>query len=81
MIGRRSRFREVPGLVQKSFGRDASTGEMCGIDFFEDRASLAALRATGLAKTIPVAYEATDVRREVCEVLYPLYPDRGPRAG
>jgi hypothetical protein len=31
-----------------------------------------------LAQTIPSAYEAIDVRREVYEVLYPLWPDRGP---
>lgn len=31
-----------------------------------------------LAKTIPGAYEATNVRREVYEVLYPLKPERGP---
>ena len=33
-----------------------------------------------LARTIPTAYEATDVRREVYEVLYPLWPERGPFA-
>jgi len=78
LIERRPRFREVPGLVQKIYGRDESTGDVCGIYFFEDQKALADFRETELAKTIPTAYEAKDVRREVYEVLYPLYPDRGP---
>ena len=75
---RRPRFREVPGLVQKIYGRDPETGEVCGIYFFESAAALAAFRETELARTIPTAYEAVDVRREVYEVLYPLWADRGP---
>jgi hypothetical protein len=31
-----------------------------------------------LASTLPTAYEAIDVRREIYEVLYPLWPERGP---
>lgn len=77
---RRPRFRQVPGLVQKIYGRDDSTGAMCGIYFFEDRESLAAFRDSELAKTIPTAYEAEEVRPEVYEVLYPLHPERGPFA-
>ncbi len=77
-IERRPRFREVPGLVQKIYGRDDTTGDMCGIYFFEDQAALAEFRDSELAKTIPAAYEAIDVRREVYEVLYPLYPEKGP---
>jgi len=78
LIERRPRFHEVPGLVQKIYGRDESTGDVCGIYFFEDQKALAEFRETELAKTIPAAYEAKDVRREVYEVLYPLHPDRGP---
>jgi hypothetical protein len=81
VMERRPRFKEIPGLVQKIYGKDESTGDVCGIYFFEDQESLAAFRETELAKTIPTAYEATDIRREVYEVLYPLYPDRGPIAG
>jgi hypothetical protein len=80
MLERRPRFCEVPGLIQKIYGRDASSGDACGIYFFEDQAALDAFRETELAKTIPTAYEATDIRREVFDVLYPLYPDRGPLA-
>jgi hypothetical protein len=51
---------------------------VCGIYFFENQAALAAFRETELAKTIPAAYEAVDVRREVYDVLYPLRTERGP---
>lgn len=78
LLARRPRFREVPGLVQKIYGRDETTGHICGIYFFEDQASLAAFRETELAQTIPTAYEADDIRREVYEVMYPLHPERGP---
>ena len=80
LADRRPRFREVPGLVQKVYGRDPETGDVCGIYFFESDETLAAFRETELARTIPTAYEAVDVRREVYEVLYPLWPERGPFA-
>jgi hypothetical protein len=32
---RRPRFRDVPGLVQKVYGHDPETGDVCGIYFFE----------------------------------------------
>ncbi|MEJ2142257.1 MAG: YdhR family protein [Gammaproteobacteria bacterium] len=75
---RRHNFLEVPGLIQKIYGRDPETGDWCGIYFFKDKESLAAFRDSELAQTIPVAYEATDVRREIYEVQFPLYPERGP---
>lgn len=78
IVERRPRFLEVPGLVQKFYGRDESTGDVCGIYFFEDQSALAAFRETELAKTIPTAYEAEEVRPEIYDVLFPLYPDRGP---
>jgi hypothetical protein len=67
--------------VQKIYGRDGATGDVCGIYFFENKAALDAFRETELAQTIPVAYEAIDIRREVYEVLYPLRPERGPVMG
>lgn len=78
LLERRPRFRDVPGLVQKIYGRDEATGDVCGIYFFESQQALAAFRETELAATIPVAYEAVDVRREVYELLYPLWTERGP---
>lgn len=73
-----ARFREVPGLLQKIFGRDPQNGDICGIYFFENDAALAAYRESDLAKTIPGAYEAVDVRRETFNVLQSLFPERGP---
>ena len=81
LLERRPRFLEVPGLVQKFYGRDESTGDVCGIYFFQDHDSLTAFRDTELARTIPAAYEAKEIRREIYEVLYPLYLDRGPITG
>jgi hypothetical protein len=37
---RRPRFREVPGLVQKIYGRDPASGDVCGIYFFESPEAL-----------------------------------------
>ena len=78
MNERKPHFLEVPGLIQKIYGRDEATGDTCGIYFFESKEALAAFRESELAKTIPAAYEAADVRREVYEVLYPLKPEIGP---
>jgi len=78
LIERRPHFHDVPGLVQKIYGRDESTGAVCGIYFFEDEDALSAFRETELAKTIPTAYEAKEIRGEVYEVLCSLHPDRGP---
>lgn len=80
LLERRPRFREVPGLVQKIYGRDGETGDVCGIYFFESQEALGAFRETELARTIPTAYEAVDVRREVYDVLWPLWRERGPFA-
>lgn len=79
-VERRPRFKEIPGLVQKFYGKDEATGDVCGIYFFTDKQALADFRDSELAKSIPAAYEATDVRREVYEVMFPLYDDRGPVA-
>jgi heme-degrading monooxygenase HmoA len=78
LLERRPRFHEVPGLVQKIYGRDDDTGDVCGIYFFESTDALAAFRESELARTIPIAFEAIDVRREVYDVLYPLRPELGP---
>ncbi|HJU75101.1 MAG TPA: YdhR family protein [Gemmatimonadaceae bacterium] len=78
LLERRPRFLQVPGLLQKVYGRDPATGAVCGIYFFANRQALQAFRDGELAQTIPDAYEATEVRREVYDVLYSLRPERGP---
>jgi heme-degrading monooxygenase HmoA len=75
---RRPRFEAVPGLLQKIYARDPETGDVCGIYFFDSRESLDRFRQSELARTIPEAYEAEDVRREVYDVMYPLRPEIGP---
>lgn len=81
LLERRPRFLDVPGLIQKIYGRDESTGDICGIYFFENQKALSEFRETELAKTIPTAYEVAEIRMEVYEILYPLHPDRGPITG
>jgi hypothetical protein len=75
---RRPRFLEVPGLLQKIYGRDPSTGLACGIYFFESEEALRAFGESELARTIGAAYEAVEVRREVYDLLFPLRPEVGP---
>jgi len=78
ILERRPRFLDVPGLLQKIYGRDEATGYVCGIYFFESKEALTAFTQSELAKTIPTAYEAVEVRREVYDLMYPLRPERGP---
>lgn len=80
LLERRPRFLEVPGLLQKIYGRDNATGAVCGIYFFENQAALEAFRETDLAKTISSAYEVVEFRSEAYELLYSLRPGRGPFA-
>ena len=75
---RQPMFREVPGLVQKIFARDAASGDICGIYFFRDRAALTAYRESALAQSIPEAYEAINVRREVYESICSVFAEKGP---
>jgi hypothetical protein len=78
LLERRPRFQEVPGLVQKIYGKDEVTGAYCGIYFFEDQKALTEFRESELARTIGSANEAVEVRPEVYDVLFPLHPERGP---
>ena len=78
LLERKPRFLEVPGLLQKIYGRDNATGAVCGIYFFESQQALSAFRETELAKTIPSAYEVVEFRPEVYELLYSLRPEKGP---
>jgi len=80
-LERKPQFLEVDGLIQKFYGKDPESGAFCGIYLFRDRAALAAFAGSELAKTIPVAYEATEVRKEVYDLLYPLRSESGPVAG
>ncbi|WP_317930437.1 YdhR family protein [Halioxenophilus sp. WMMB6] len=75
---RRPNFLAVPGLIQKIYGRDPETGKLCGIYFFHDSDSADTFLQSDLAKTIPITYEATALRKERYEVLFPVDSERGP---
>ena len=66
-------FREVPGLVQKYYAREAATGDYCGVYLFESETALRAYRESALAKSIPPTYALEGAPRvEMLEVLFPL---------
>jgi hypothetical protein len=75
MERRAPEFRQVPGLIQKFYGREVDTGDTCGIYIFDSHESLRAFRQTELARTIPNAYQVESPRIEVFELLFPLHPD------
>lgn len=60
---RMSQFRDLPGLVQKYYARDESTGDWAGIYFWDSEESLSAYLESDLRKTIPSAYELTEPPR------------------
>jgi hypothetical protein len=74
MEERAPRFRsEVAGLVQKYYGYDPESGAFCGCYIFDSEDSRQAFRQSELARTIPAAYQAQEMRMEGYEVLFPLY--------
>jgi heme-degrading monooxygenase HmoA len=73
MEERAPQFRALPGLVQKYYGRERESGEFCGIYIWDSEESLAAFRASELARTIPAAYQVTSQPRiEIFDVLLTL---------
>jgi heme-degrading monooxygenase HmoA len=73
MEDRAPQFRALPGLVQKYYGRERESGEFCGIYIWDSEESLAAFRASDLARSIPAAYQVTSQPRvELFDVLFPL---------
>lgn len=54
---RMPRFRELPGLVQKYYVSDPSTGEIGGLYVWQSQEALQEYLAGDLRKTIPEAYE------------------------
>ncbi len=76
MEERAPRFRlEVPGLVQKYYGYEQQSGAFCGCYVFDSEGSREAFVGSELARTIPAAYEAQELRVEGYEVLFPLYEE------
>lgn len=71
---RAEQFRDVPGLVQKVYGREAESGEICGVYIFESQASLDAFHESELAKATREAYQVESARIERYDVLFTLWP-------
>lgn len=69
MEERRSAFEKVPGLLDKHFGYDDATGNICGLYVFESREALNAYVGSDLAASIPDAYDAVHVRRETYDLV------------
>jgi hypothetical protein len=72
LLERRPRFLQVPGLIQKVYGRDDETGDVCGIYFFESRAALAAFRETELPGRFRVRtmQSRSDAKCTVCCIRF-----------
>src|SRR5215216_1793369 len=69
-------FRAQPGLVQKYYAHEPTSGEWSGIYLWDSHEALTAFRASELARSIPAAYQVVGApRTEVLEVLFPLRPE------
>jgi hypothetical protein len=67
------RFRAIPGLIQKYYFVEESTGEIGGIYLWDSMESLQAYRESDLAKTIAAAYKVEwQPRIEVLKVIETL---------
>jgi hypothetical protein len=68
----------VPGLLQKYYAREASTGDYVGVHVFDSEESLIRYRHSELSRSLPVAYATSEQPRvETFEVLFPLRPEMG----
>jgi heme-degrading monooxygenase HmoA len=69
------RFREAPGLIQKYYVHDESSGEWAGIYVWDSEESLEAYLRSDLRKTIAEAYELIEPPRverfAIVDVLRP----------
>lgn len=68
-------FQGVPGLKQKFYAREPSSGDYCGVYLFESEQALLNYRASALAKSIPPTYRVEGTPRvEMLEVLFASAP-------
>ena len=72
---RLSRFEALPGLMQKYYIHDPSSGEWGGIYLWESRAALDEFLESDLRKSIPDVYEIVGAPRvEMPDVVHVLRP-------
>ena len=70
---RAPQFRALPGLIQKYYVDYAEPGTFGGVYLFDSAESVAAYRASDLAKTIAAAYRTTEPPViEVIDVMFAL---------
>ena len=66
----------VPGLLQKYYAREASTGDYVCVHVFDSEESLVRYRHSELSRSLPVAYATSEQPRvETFEVLFPLHSE------
>lgn len=71
-------FRAVPGLLQKYYARETSTGDYVGVYLFETEDALLQYRASELARGIPAVYQVPSAPRvETLELLFAMRDDHG----
>lgn len=81
MEERLPQFRAVPGLEQKYYAREPSTGDYVGVYLFDSEESLLDYRNSALAAGIPGAHQVEgSPRREILELLFPLRPEAASSA-
>ena len=70
---RESKFKAIPGLLQKYYVKTDQPGQYGGIYVWDSSESLQAFRASDLAKSIPEAYEITEAPDvEIMNILFQL---------
>jgi len=76
-----SDFRALPGLIQKYYGHEQSTGEYTGVYIWESAEAMRAYQESELSRTIAAAYQVTEPPRiEVFNLFETLRPVEIPAA-
>jgi heme-degrading monooxygenase HmoA len=74
---RADRYRQVPGLLEKTYLRFRETGEFGAVYVWESEQDLIRFRETDLARTIPDAYQVEGApASEIADVCLVVQPDR-----
>ena len=70
---RESKFKAIPGLVQKYYVKTDQPGQYGGIYVWDSVESLQSFRESDLAKSIPEAYEIVEAPNiEIMDILFQL---------
>ena len=70
---RESKFKAIPGLVQKYYVKTDQLGQYGGIYVWDSPESLQSFRESDLAKSIPEVYEIVEAPNiEIMDILFQL---------